>query len=537
LKTSNKNPPSASGKRHKFYKYLKFVAFLFLRYNQFAMTARHQVYLALGTNLGDRLRQLKQALDHLESLGSVERLSRCYETKPVGYQEQPDFLNLACRFTTQLEPDELLKKLKAIEQQMGREPSFRNAPRPIDIDILFFDDLVLDSADLVIPHPRISERAFVLAPLADIEPEIVHPVLGLTVREMLERSDRQGITPFQQAEVIESFYLETQDGLFFSVKGAEHPPDRWIAVLRYAPDPQGNRIKNGVSYRRLYSFSDQEIFLDANGPQYLAYDPFFQTILQSVPKSLVRRIHDPRLRLQELMHSPDSIPIEKDAAAFAALLKREAGVPWHSLGISGSLLIGLDTDSSDLDISVFGEQNCYQVYRALLRLLDDRSCDELDRLDKQGMDQLFEDRSADTQMDAEEFFRLERRKVNQGQFRNRVYFIRFIKEAHEAGVRYGQLHYTQLGRAKITATVTDDREAIFTPCRYILSDVQDQEGRVLTDLAEIVSFRARFCEQARAGEFVEASGMLELVQRDEGHSWQRLLLGNSPVDTLVLRRN
>jgi 2-amino-4-hydroxy-6-hydroxymethyldihydropteridine diphosphokinase len=500
------------------------------------MSARHQAYLSLGANLGDRLGQLKQALNHLRSAGSLEAISSCYETKPVGYPDQPDFLNLACKITTELSPDELLKTLKMIERQMGRQPSFRNAPRPIDIDILFFDDLVLDSAELVIPHPRISERAFVLAPLADIDPEIVHPLSGLTVREMLERSDRQGIMPFQQPEVIESFYLETGDGLFFSVKGLEHPPDRWIAVLRYAPDPQGDRLKDGAAYRRFYSFSDQELFLDANGPQYLAYDPFFQTMLQSVPGSLVVRIHDPRQRLKELLISPNPKRLEKDAADFASLLKKEAGVPWHSLGVSGSLLIGLDTGSSDLDISVFGEQNCYQVYRALMRLLDDRSCAGLDRLDKKGMDQLFEDRSADTQMEADEFFRLERRKVNQGQFRNRVYFIRFIKEAYESGANYGQVHYTKIGRAKVTATVSDDREAIFTPCRYILSEVRDQDGCKLPDLTEVVSFRARFCEQARTGEMIEASGMLESIQSDKGNSWQRLLLGNSPVDRLALRR-
>jgi 2-amino-4-hydroxy-6-hydroxymethyldihydropteridine diphosphokinase len=499
------------------------------------MAKRHEVYLSLGSNLGDRHDQLRQALNQLRTLGSVEKASRCYETKPAGYLDQPDFLNLACLFTTQSSPEELLKSLKLIEQQMGRQLSFLNAPRPIDIDILFFDDLVLDSTALTIPHPRMSERAFVLVPLADIAPETVHPVLCVTIQELLERAGRQGVRPFLQAEVVESFYLETQDRLFFSVKGMEHPPDRWISVLRYAPDPRGNRIRNGESYRRLYSFSEQEQFISASCPQCLAYDPFFQLTLQSVPRSRVLKIHDPRRRLQELTQALDSKEIEKDAVALASLLKAESGVLWSSLGISGSLLIGLDAGSSDLDISVFGEQNCYRVYRALVKLLAARPCIELDRLDNHGMEELYADRSAAGYLNFPEFLRLERRKVNQGRFRNRVYFVRFIKEAHEAGESYGQLRYTQLGQVEITAVIADDREAIFTPCRYSVSEALDTDGRELSNVTEIVSFRARFCEQAQTGESVKASGMLELVQTNTGRSWQRLLVGNSPVDTIVLR--
>jgi 2-amino-4-hydroxy-6-hydroxymethyldihydropteridine diphosphokinase len=161
------------------------------------MGASHKVYLALGTNLGDRPGNLRQALQKLRACANVEQVSRCYETKPVGYEDQPDFLNLTCCITTELAPLQLLRSLRDIEQQMGRQASFRNAPRPIDIDILLFDDLVVDFPELTIPHPRMSERAFVLAPLADIAPEIVHPILKLTVREMLGRVDRHGITNYQ----------------------------------------------------------------------------------------------------------------------------------------------------------------------------------------------------------------------------------------------------------------------------------------------------------------------------------------------------
>ncbi len=155
----------------------------------------HRVYLALGANMGDRQGNLLQALQLLRARTFVEEASTCYETKPVGYAEQPDFLNMTCLVTTELSPQELLTFLKQIERQMGRQTSFRNAPRPIDLDILFYDDLILESPELVIPHPRMSERAFVLVPLAEIAADLVHPVLKLTVVELLQQADKSGVSP------------------------------------------------------------------------------------------------------------------------------------------------------------------------------------------------------------------------------------------------------------------------------------------------------------------------------------------------------
>jgi len=141
------------------------------------------VYLCLGSNMGNRQSNLDRALDLLSQRIKVVKSSTVYDTEPVGTSKQPRFLNMVCEVQTKLSPDELLKLAKAIENKMGRT-SGHNAPRPIDIDILFYGDRIVETTDLIIPHPRIMNRAFVLIPLDEIAPDLMHPISGRTVREM-----------------------------------------------------------------------------------------------------------------------------------------------------------------------------------------------------------------------------------------------------------------------------------------------------------------------------------------------------------------
>lgn len=142
------------------------------------------VYLSLGSNMGDRQEMLEKAMEMLSSRLRVDRVSTTYETEPVGDSKQPLFLNLACQVTTRLQPMALLTLAKGIEVRMGRKGK-SGEPRPIDIDILFYGEQVIDTPELVIPHPRLTERAFVLIPLAEIAPNLVHPVTGKTIKEIL----------------------------------------------------------------------------------------------------------------------------------------------------------------------------------------------------------------------------------------------------------------------------------------------------------------------------------------------------------------
>jgi 2-amino-4-hydroxy-6-hydroxymethyldihydropteridine diphosphokinase len=142
------------------------------------------VYLSLGSNLGDRAANLRLALEKLGELGTVEAVSAFYETEPVGLTSQPWFLNCAAKLDTEKMPRQLISGILNLEQAMGRQRMQKNGPRIIDIDILFFGTSVIDTHSLTVPHPRLHERRFVLEPLAEIAPDLRHPIFKRTIRAL-----------------------------------------------------------------------------------------------------------------------------------------------------------------------------------------------------------------------------------------------------------------------------------------------------------------------------------------------------------------
>ncbi|HTJ10440.1 MAG TPA: 2-amino-4-hydroxy-6-hydroxymethyldihydropteridine diphosphokinase [Dinghuibacter sp.] len=149
----------------------------------------NDVILLTGGNLGDRSFNLTTARERLiAALGPLQAASSLYSTAPWGVTDQPDFLNQVLIITTALPPDAVLRTILSIEESLGRVRTTKWAPRPIDIDILFYGSLVIDTPSLVVPHPEIPNRRFVLAPLTEVAPDLVHPVLGLKIRELLSQT-------------------------------------------------------------------------------------------------------------------------------------------------------------------------------------------------------------------------------------------------------------------------------------------------------------------------------------------------------------
>jgi predicted nucleotidyltransferase len=327
--------------------------------------------------------------------------------------------------------------------------------------------------------------------------------------------------------------VEDSNGVIFDVKGLVHPSQRVVAFPRFVPDAEGERTHDHVAYRKVYALSARYELLEKRFPQYLIQDKVFGERLCEVPVKDVRRHYRPSERLQELRSTKRLDTLERDALDFVSLLKDSANVSWNALGISGSILVRLHTLSSDIDPIVYSVENCRKVYSAL-KLLHGKKQSLARPYTEEELRSLFDFRSKDTQVSFEDFVRTESRKVLQGKYREHDYFIRCVKDWGEFGERYGDVHYSNMGYARIQATVVDNSDAIFTPCTYLIENIQFLEGAKVKSLSEIVSFRGRFCEHAENGEVVVAQGKLERMQNKQGEVCFRLLLGNKPSDFMIL---
>jgi len=165
----------------------------------------HSVYIGLGSNLGDRVAYLRDAVQRLSAIIRVARISQLYVAAPLGYVRDDAYINAVLYGTVTLTPLELLTMLQSIELTMGRRPGVQFGPRPIDLDLLFYDAIQMETLTLTIPHPRIAQRAFVLKPLAEIAPKLMHPVLYYTISQLLQDAeDADQVKLYEPAKQVSS---------------------------------------------------------------------------------------------------------------------------------------------------------------------------------------------------------------------------------------------------------------------------------------------------------------------------------------------
>jgi len=329
----------------------------------------------------------------------------------------------------------------------------------------------------------------------------------------------------------EGDFIETIESLIFDVKGLIHPPNRIIAYVRYIPDVKGERRRGDVHYRKVYSLKERENFLNREYPHYLIVDPIFNDRMSEVHTNNVTYHYKPQDTVNLLKRKEKLDDVEHEALEFLDLLVEASGISRRKIGISGSIMVDLHLPTSDLDIIVYGTHNCRVVHKTFQDMFRDRT-GLIQPYDLEGLRKLYSFRVKDTPMSFEDFSRHANRKSSQGTFRGRDFSIRYIKDWDEVEDKYGATCYRSLGQGVIKAKVTDDSEALFTPCRYLVEDVEFIEGKKVKLLKEVVSFRGRFCQQVQNGESIIARGKLEEMKTGK-KEYVRLLVGGTTQDYMI----
>ena len=323
-------------------------------------------------------------------------------------------------------------------------------------------------------------------------------------------------------EFNEGDYIQSNDGLFFAVKGSTHPENLVVGILRYIPDPNGDRVLGGMKYKRVYDIGSTSEYLSKNYPEYINHIPRLRIELQSVPVSKIARYYEPRERLNEIMTSPES-EVEKVLTDFMNALSASSGVSTDSYGVSGSLLIGLQTGGSDIDINVYGQSNGRRIYDALAEIREKQ--DWVKPLEGELFGSVIRSRWGDTGIPLDQFSGIESSKVLHGLVHGREYFVRLLM-ADDGSVS------KPIKRATIKARIIDASRSIFNPCIYRVTQISGDTGNI--KVSELKSYRGKFTEQAHEGDMVEARGIIEEVHGEDG-IYHRLILGGSEDYLLPLK--
>jgi predicted nucleotidyltransferase len=312
------------------------------------------------------------------------------------------------------------------------------------------------------------------------------------------------IEGIDDTERLEGDYIETAEGLLFAVKGVHHPPGLTIAYLRYIPNPQGERVRNGRRYDRLYDLEHTEDILRLNFPHYLNRIEKKSLTLQSVPSQYIFRIYDPREKLREIIEKPEN-DLQKTIAKLAESLQNK-GVTREAMGVSGSLVINLAGSDSDVDLIVYGMENGRKAYESLKELR--RETNWITAYDEETVTRVVWSRWADSGLDLKMLGSSEVQKILHGRVDNRDYFFRLLKLPQEVEI---EDHSRPLSIVRLTAKITDAEAAIYAPCSYLIKDCEYLDSHGLPIPSQLLSYRGKFTEQAEKGDLVELRGSLEEV--------------------------
>jgi predicted nucleotidyltransferase len=309
----------------------------------------------------------------------------------------------------------------------------------------------------------------------------------------------------------EGDYILTVEGLFFAVKGSVHPDELVIGILRYVPDPSGDREIGDVAYRRVYDIRSTTEYLRKNYPRYINQILRIGVELQSVPVDRVISHFDPRARLTSILENPNS-EVENVLTAFVEAISEFGSIPTTSIGVTGSLLIGAQNESSDIDINVYGHDDSQRAYKALVKIRE--TLGWVKPLEGSIFESVLQARWGDTRISLDRFSGIEARKVLHGLVYGREYFVRLL-------VPDDTLESRPVEKVTIKAKVTDTSRANFNPC---VIGVRPVDEKIPWKIRELKSYRGKFTEQVNEGDMVEVRGALEEVHGPDG-VYHRVMLG------------
>jgi len=339
-------------------------------------------------------------------------------------------------------------------------------------------------------------------------------------------------------EGIEGDYLETKENnLFFDIKGYHHPRDRKICFLRFYPDKNGDRSKEGKNYKKIYSLNDRYLKLREDYPQYLFYSNQLDLELQGVKNEDIKKVYTPREYYDALKMRKDLSEIEKHSKNMCELLITFGSIPEDAIGISGSPMIGLSKDNSDIDLIIYGTRASLEFQDKIKAMLLTSS--NFRTYNYNEYKTHYDWRVGGSGISFENFLKSEKRKLHQGKFHGIDFFIRYIKSPSDWNGTFYDYEFKNLGRIKIKAKIIKSTNSIFTPCAYKIECLKVLETKIngnrinFNNLNEINSFRGRFCEQATKGESVFVEGKLEEV-KFKTRTHLRILLTSQKHDKMVV---
>jgi len=323
--------------------------------------------------------------------------------------------------------------------------------------------------------------------------------------------------------IVEGFYFKLYDDSIFYVKGVAHPSDKFVAFPKYLKYIDGDRVSpDGARYTKIAGVEHEYRVLLERYSNYIVYDEYFGRKIPLVPLKDIARIYNPVYKALKIIESNADVNVLTDVRNM--LLDIISATSVKNIGVSGSILVDLYRDDSDIDIVVFGNDEGRKVYGFLKEAIDKPSS-KLRRYDENNIAKLYLSRVSETPIDFKTFLSQEKRRVLEGLYGDREYFIRLIDMSHKDDV-YSVYRCKKLGGSIMKLRVIDAKKSIYTPCRYGVEVVEVIEG-VNADVEEIYSLRGRFNEIAYEDEVVIAKGSIEMLEYRNKDRKYRLYLGDA----------